>query len=402
LSYPYGSNDKNDRPGGEGLARSVSAVEEVSRKRPFKSLVQDVSSSNTYSRGNNNNIGRSGSFDGEQVNESIPEGLESMVRRMISTATQEMQNRMDTIQNENIELKDKCNELEIKVKDLTLKNEYNEWSYKAEDIPASYWLSRGFSEEYAQQMGSFLSEMKYYIHKLRRGEPPKEINLLLEDDILHDDILLPHWREFSNALKQYQKFNHRENYGIECFRIDDVQLQQEVLDMISPALQTLHMKNLRLSGNTGRGVVSFAADIIQHNSYIHGMSWSNQIESVDDMQRLCNSICDSAGSSFSILGFHNCFDGNSREMMQKVLHASHYLDLLGLPNNGIGSVGAHLIANFFTSNPRLKLLNLMGNNLNDADAALLANALQRNTNLERIYLANNNIPIVETFTSKGK
>ena len=58
-----GSNDKNDRPDGEG----------VSRKRPFKSLAQDVSS--TYSGGNN----RSGSCDEDQINENIPEGLESML-----------------------------------------------------------------------------------------------------------------------------------------------------------------------------------------------------------------------------------------------------------------------------------------------------------------------------------
>ena len=59
---------------------------------------------------------------------------------------EERMDDIDKIRDENIELKTKYHELEIKVKDLTLKNEYNEWSYTAEDIPASYWIDRGFEE----------------------------------------------------------------------------------------------------------------------------------------------------------------------------------------------------------------------------------------------------------------
>ena len=91
----------------------------------------------------------------------------------------DMQTEIDTLRDENKELKTKYNELEMKVKDLTLKNEYNEWSYMAEDIPASYWIERGFAEaEYAERMIEFLGKMKEYAHQLRQGKPPKEIDLL--------------------------------------------------------------------------------------------------------------------------------------------------------------------------------------------------------------------------------
>ena len=379
----------NDRPYSEGITGSGS-VAEASRKRPFKILAQDVSSSSA--RGNDSIMGGLGLLNRDQ---NIPEGLESIVRRMVSTA-QDMQNRMDTIQNENKELKDKCNELEIKVKDLTLKNEYNEWSYAAEGIPASYWIERGFSEEYAQQMRSFLSRLVEYAHQLRRGASPIEKIMLtfVNDHMLHDDILLPHWKEFADALMQYQKFNHREDYGIEVFQIEHVQLQQEVIDMLAPALETSQINTIRLGRNIGSDILLFTEEIIQNNPHLKQVGWRDQIQSVDDMRRLCNSIEDSvalANSSLNAIGLYNTYDGDNSEMMRIVLDASLQLDTLGLISNGIGSIGAQLIANWLSSNPPLRTLNLTGNNLNDTGTTILANALLCNANLKQLDLANNNI-----------
>ena len=119
MSSNGSSNDNEVRPDDEGLAGSASMEEETSRKRPFKRLAQDVSS-DTYSRGNNNIMGSSGSYDRDQINESISEGLESMVRRMVSSATQVLQNRMDTIQNEN---KEKMVSMQTEIDDLTKRNQ---------------------------------------------------------------------------------------------------------------------------------------------------------------------------------------------------------------------------------------------------------------------------------------
>jgi len=305
---------------------------------------------------------------------------------------EERMDDIDKIRDENIELKTKYHKLEIKVKDLTLKNEYNEWSYTAEDIPSSYWIERGFAEEeYAERMIEFLRKMKEYTHQLRRGEPPKEIELAFTNDhMLHDDIMLPHWKEFADALKQYQKFDHRKDYGIQGFRIGNLQLQQEVLDMLTPALQTLDIKYLGLGGNIGSDVLPFAEGILHHNPYIHGICWNNQIESVDDIRRLCKSIKESVSNSFTSLALINCFDGNNLQMMQTILDASRHLEILGLSHNEIGTAGAPLIANFLAANPPLEDLRLGNTDLNDDDATLLANALKNNTHLQRIYLEDNN------------
>jgi len=388
-----GSNGNEDRPDSGGITGSVS-VAEASRKRPFKSLSQDVVSSNTYSRGNNNIMGSSGSY-GDQINESIPE-VESMVRRMVSTATQNMQNRMDSLQTQIDELNKRNQQLEVKVKNLTLKTEYNGWLYSAEDIPASYWIERGFSEEYAENMVEFLRKMKEYTHQLRQGEPPATImlNFMNDNKMLHDDILLPHWKELADALKQYQNFDYREDYGIGFFRFDYVQLQQEVLDMFAQVLKKIHIQGLGLGGNIGSDMVTFMSDIIQINPHIEKIGWRDQFLSADEMRQLCNSIKNGASSSFNCLAVDNSFDGNNLQMMQTILDVSHQLEILNLNNNGIGTVGSQLIANFLASNPTLGALCLKDNDLGDTDSTLLANALKSNTHLGRLDLNDNDITSV--------
>ena len=394
------------------------------RKRPFDALEEGS--------------GRNDTAAATACNMSITEtnepssSIEALLKHM-QQKMNDMQTEIDTTKAENIELKSKYYELEIKVdeitslkdeynegsydnkrniydmqieidkltkrnqeleysvKDLRLKNEYKEWSHMAEDIPASYWIERGFSEEYAECMAEFLGRIKEYTHQLRRGEQIESIDLVFTNyHILHDDILLPHWKEVADALKQYQKFNHRKDHGINLFAIDNVQLQQEVMDMLAPVLQTLSIKGLLLGRNIGSDALSFSEGIMQSNPYLNQFSWrNNRIESVDDMKKLCKAIKKS--NSVTSLALINCFDGNNLQMMQTILDASHQLGKLFLNNNGIGTVGASLIANWLLSNPPLKSLHLKNNDLNDTDATLLANSLQSNTHLRWIYLNNNDI-----------
>ena len=250
-------------------------------------------------------------------------------------------------------------------------------------------------------MRLFLSKMKDYTHEMRRGESMVILLMFSYENenahMIHDDILLPHWKEFADALVHYEKFNHLEDYGLECFAIRNVQLHQEVMDMLAPVLNTTTgIKRLSFSRlNVGSEVMSFLADIIEHNSYIQGIVWSsNRVESLDDMRRFCKSIKKSVSNSLKSLGLNNCFNGNNREMMRIVVDATSQLEELSMNNNGIGFVGATFIANWLASNPPLKELALTGNNLNDTDATLLANAMQPNKNLDRIYLANNNITAI--------
>ena len=244
-------------------------------------------------------------------------------------------------------------------------------------------------------MGTFLGRMRKYSNQLRRGDSIEEIDLWNRSNMMfiHDDILLPYWRELVNALVQYQKFSHRETYGMESFIIWNVELHPIVLGLLAPALKTLPMKGLILGYNHfGRHGLSFTTDILQTNKFLEGIGLrENRIERIEDMQRLCKSIASS--SSNTQLGLLSSINGNDTGMLHTIFDSSHHLEKILLSNNGIGSQGATVIASFISTNPVLKMLDLGDNNLGDNGAILLsfALALENNTNLEKIYLGNNNI-----------
>ena len=93
-----------------------------------------------------------------------------------------------------------------RVRDLMLMTEYQEWLYSSSStqvvIPKLYWLSRGYDDEYAERIGTFLGRMRKYSHQLRRGDSIEEIDLWNRHQLsfLHDDILLPYWRVFCCPL----------------------------------------------------------------------------------------------------------------------------------------------------------------------------------------------------------
>lgn len=282
-----------------------------------------------------------------------------------------------------------------RVRDLMLMIEYQEWLYSSAQvvIPRSYWLSCGFDDEYAERMSTFLGRMRKYSHQLRRGDSIEEIDLWNRHQLsfLHDDILLPYWRELVNALIQYQKFSHRQTYGMESFIIWNVELHPSVLGLLAPALKTLPMKGLILGYNQlGREGSSFITDILQTNESLEGIGLrENRIERIEDMQRLCESI--NKSSSQTQLGLLGCINGNDTGMLHTIFDSSRHLEKILLSDNGIGSQGAAVIASFISTNPVLKMLDLGDNNLGDNGAILLSFALESNTHLEKIYLGNNNI-----------
>ena len=395
------TNDKSIAGGGEsglvvdGLSSAAERSQNTnssssSRKRPFNIMLD----------GNDDTHTAAAAESSTNTND------QALSRANILQQNSDMRIELNTAHNKRVELEQRCieltkrnQELEIKVKDLTLKNEYNEWKYTAEDIPDFYWSEQGFNEEYIRKMNTWLAKMKKSTDLLRRGDPMENLNISNGGTntiihLFHDDILLTHWKEFADALVQYQKFNHRENYGIERLFTWNIEFDREVLDMLAPILKTTAVKKLSFGGyDFGSEMVSFVADILEASPHIQGIGlYNNRIDSVDDMRRFCKSITDRNSDINTVEArLFQSFDGNNPEMMRMVLDASHQLEKLFLKNNGIGNVGTDLIANFLASNPPMKELDLTGNNLNDTDATLLANTLQSNTNLKRLQISSNDI-----------
>ena len=106
--------------------------------------------------------------------------------------------------------REKCKSLEARCESLERSMQIlakdTKWEYSAPVIPASHWIDRGFDEIYIERMELlFLRTIKVYTCELRRGACSEDIRLggrsgANDPVLLHDDALLPHWREFANAL----------------------------------------------------------------------------------------------------------------------------------------------------------------------------------------------------------
>ena len=64
-------------------------------------------------------------------------------------------------------------------------------------IPASYWISIGYSQAQAKAMEKLQNDMK----KCCDGGDETEIKLHQRGILLHDELMLPHWQRFANELR---------------------------------------------------------------------------------------------------------------------------------------------------------------------------------------------------------
>ena len=104
----------------------------------------------------------------------------------------------------------------------------------------------------------------------------------------HDDILLPLWEKFANALRVQHL------HSIETFSIRNVQLHLTVLNMLGPALRMKIDDNFDLARNEfpdmGAGV-DFVHTVSESNSRVKVLTWKgNPIESMDHADRLYKAI----------------------------------------------------------------------------------------------------------------
>lgn len=348
----------------------------------------------------------------------VDDNGEGKVERAMTTSSQQTLSQEDTteldteltilvtaLRDENKHLRSSCDELigrcqdlvqqnhelQNQIKDLTLEKEYHEWSYSAEAVPRWYWTTKGYSIEYANGVWHFLGRIKDFTHQLRRGERIDRMNLSSTIRLEHDGILLPHWREFANALVQYQKFAHRKDHNINMFCISCIDLHSSVLGILLPALEATSVKYFALNSNHFRSNegIFFVASIARSCPNLEGVGWiGNRVDSAEAMQELCSSFA----SVQKCIIVQNSFDGNDQEVLKAILNTNNRAGVaLDLARNGIAAQGAAVIADFLATNPLLHALHLNDNHLSDADAEVLANALEFNTNLTRITVDGNHI-----------
>lgn len=199
----------------------------------------------------------------------------------------------------------KCRELEARRSFLeNALHVFRDDSYTR--IPLTYWTNQGFDQDYVTSMEHHLiGQLRELTHELLTNagkrkrirlnpyESSEESDYEGEDDedgpvMQHDDILLPLWEKFANALR-VQHF-----HSIETFSIRNVQLHPTVLNMLGPALRMKIDDNFDLARNEfpdmGAGV-DFVHTVSESNSRVKVLTWKgNPIESMDHADRLYKAI----------------------------------------------------------------------------------------------------------------
>ena len=110
--------------------------------------------------------------------------------------------------------------------------------HNSQIIPASQWISIGYTEDHAQKMEKLQNDMKQYCDE----EDATKVELSGVDNpgqFFHDSSwMIPLWTELFNALHG--------RTSVEEMQISGIQLPISILDTIFPTLQSMHLNYLGL------------------------------------------------------------------------------------------------------------------------------------------------------------
>eukprot|EP00985_Skeletonema_marinoi_P001474 scaffold581_cov127-Skeletonema_marinoi.AAC.25 len=307
------------------------------------------------------------------------ESLESRYERLEAHCSS-LENMLNSIFNKidcsHLHLEQKCNSLENKLDtkvdtiQVTLerslkRHEYNEmliknqsWEYSVAADTTDELIDNGYTDDEAEYIAENAPDLECITTKMRRGEIPYEktygnrdkgIYIEMTEGPQHSYVvnneLLPHWKEFAAALKQF-----------------------------APAINLL-------PDNCERMSVDAIIDIVESNKLLRKLQIDKNRIGRNHIERLCSAV-HTHPALVELDLYHSCGPGIGDEMLAALLTSGGLeLEKLDMADNNITSGVSTLLADFLASNPRLKELDLGYNYLYDSDAALIANALRTNTTL---------------------
>ncbi|KAL7495083.1 hypothetical protein ACHAWT_007318, partial [Skeletonema menzelii] len=247
---------------------------------------------------------------------------------------------------------------------------------------------------------------------MRRGEFPYKKSEMCEVNVERsysappfsyavNNELLPHWKEFAAALKQFTPaINLLPDNCESRFSLHYVQLNPNAMYLVKEALMGMPFNRLDFNSNTNgdgtRGGMNVDAilDVVESNKHLRKLFIRRNLIVSQHIERLCSAV---RNHHLVELDLFDSFEpGIGDEMLASLLTIDDLkLEKLGMSSNHITSVGSAVVADFLATNTRLKELDLRDNNLNDSDAELIANALRSNMTLRDLNLEDNN------FTDAG-
>lgn len=248
-------------------------------------------------------------------------------------------------------------------------------------IPASQWISIGYSNEDAQVMVRLQNDMKKYydgseVTKIEiRGRMP------IGEILPHHDLMIPHWKKLFKAI------NGRTNSL--RITIRGISLPGSVLDIIFPTLQTTNLDHmLLLDVRLGNEGLLRLSSFLKTNTSIKNLCIGG--ERIRDLS-IANSLSDAVKGHQSLDGIAIVKCGLGANVVGKVLEGCTGLNSLGISHEKLGQVCVNFIADFISGNHAIEVLRLSYNKLSDNDALVLASALKENTNLRQLDLTKNRI-----------
>ena len=276
-----------------------------------------------------------------------------------------------------------------KYHEVLLRNQ--QWKYSAPRPPQEYWNT--IDDDEADSVEQFLSQIKQRTEQMRYGTGDGVVIIRVNHPYTYNEAFLPHWKEFANALEQYQ-------YHLKCLPKDsetklylhDMELPNEVLELLSKALESTYFNRLVLENNVfGQCGIDFALKYLKSNCILKKFFvYDNPFENMKDIKQLCQTV--EEHPSIETLAFCGCCSEgvDGYEVLKMVMNAGKYkLKVIDLSNNNISTGGDTFVSEFLSSNHMLATLCLRYNQFDDNDAVMMANALNYNTHLRTLDLRGN-------------
>ncbi|KAK1739025.1 hypothetical protein QTG54_010341 [Skeletonema marinoi] len=321
-----------------------------------------------------------------------------------------LESRLESISQSTKEHIDKT----LKYNEMLIRNQ--NWEYPAPVYTVNELADAGFNDAEAEHIYQTSQLLQTNTEALRRGNFPQSNDItgngdrgpgisLGIDGIFDDDTvdeLSPHWREFAAALKDFKPaFDVLPGDSKTCIAFKGVHLNQELTQLVKDALVNIPFKILSFQHSCYfHGDMSAIAAMIDSNKYLQNLDIYRILEmDRDDITTLCSAI--HHHPSLVDVSITGCFSSRlGNEMLRSLLRTDELkLEKLSMPENALLGIGTDInvctqLADFLSTNPRLKELDLQNNGLDGSDAVMIANALRSNTTLRKLYISANDVRAV--------
>ena len=244
-------------------------------------------------------------------------------------------------------------------------------------IPASHWISIGYSEDNAQRMELLQNDMKRYY-----DEDKNNVILFGRDFngvLPHHDWILPHWKKLANRLRG------RASVNIQLFRIS---LPVSVLEIVLPSLHSIEELRFSATQLGNDGFLKLSSFLKDNTSLKHLLIGGD--DKLDDIS-VANSLSDAVKGHPTLDSLVFARLDLNNDILGSVLKGCGRVKELRLINT-LGADEFPLMLSFICNNPITETLFLCNNwNLSDSDTLLLASSLENNTNLRQLHVRGNGI-----------